>query len=99
MYPRCKIYLNLLLPTKLESLNHRVKDFNSILHEISYRHKNVYIIDKPISQLCGSNGCLKEEFGRFDRQSGSPLARDTLHLGKKGLRLFAASIKSAVMGK
>ena len=40
-----------------------------------------------------------DEFGRYDREAGTFLARDVLHLGKKGLRLFAMSIKSSIMGK
>lgn len=70
-----------------------------MLRDISHSHKNISIIDHPFNQLCNNDGCLRDEFGRYDKESGTPLSRDALHLGKKGLRLLAVSIKSCVMGK
>ena len=96
-YPRCKVYLSLLLPTKLPSLNYRVREFNNILHEISHSLKNVNVIDHPLDELCDTHGCLRGELGRYDRESSGPLTRDTLHLGKKGLRLLARTIKSNIV--
>ena len=98
-YPKCKVYISLLLPTKLDSINYRVKELNNVLRDISHSHKNISIIDHPFNQLCNNDGCLRDEFGRYDKESGTPLSRDALHLGKKGLRLLAVSIKSCVMGK
>ena len=98
-YPKCKIYLSLLLPTKLESLNYRVREFNNVLHDLSNSFKNVNIIDHLLNELCNSHGCLRDELGRYDREAQDHLARDKLHLGKKGLRLFAKTIKSCVIGK
>ena len=98
-YPNCKIFLSLLLPTKLGSLNYRVRDMNNILHDIAHTHKNISVINQHVDKLCDSNGLLMDEFGRYDREAGTFLARDVLHLGKKGLRLFAMSIKSSIMGK
>ena len=97
MYPRCRIYLSLLLPTKLSTLNYRVREFNNILHDISHSIKNVNVFDHRLDDLCDSHGCLKEELGRYDRESNGPLTKDTLHLGKKGLRLLAKTIKSSVL--
>ena len=99
VYPTSKIYLSLLLPTKLMSLNHRVKQLNCVLREISNCHKQISIIEHPFSELCDDNDCLREELGRYDREAGVPLAQDALHLGKKGLRLFAVSIKSAFINR
>ena len=99
MYPKSKIYLSLLLPTKLESLNYRVREFNNILHDLSHSYKNVNVIDHPLNDLCDSHGCLREELGRYDKEAQAPLSRDKLHLGKKGLQLFARTIKSCVIGK
>ena len=98
-YPKCRLYISLLLPTKLDSINHRVKELNNVLRDIAHSYKNVSVIDHPFNQLCDNNGCLKEELGRYDKESGTPLSRDVLHLGKKGLRLLAVSIKSCLMGK
>ena len=99
VYPKCRISLSLLLPTKLDSINYRVKELNNVLRDISHSHKNISTIDHPFNELCDDNGCLKAEYGRFDKESGTPLSRDALHLGKKGLRLLAVSLKSSVMGK
>ena len=99
MYPKCRIKLSLLLPTKLDSINYRVKELNNVFRDISHSNKNISVVDHPFNQLCDSNGCLKDEYGRFDKESGTPLSRDALHLGKKGLRLLAVSIKSSVMKK
>ena len=85
VYPHSKIYLSLALPTKLESLNYTVRNFNSILHEISNSYNNVKIIDYPLNELCDEHGCLKSEYGRYDKENHMPLARDTLHLGRRGL--------------
>ena len=99
VYPKSRIYLSLLLPTKLESLNYRVREFNNILHDISHSIRNVNVIDHPLADLCDAHGCLRDEFGRYDRELQAPLTRDALHLGKKGLRLFARTIKSRIIKK
>ena len=99
VYPKCKIFVSLLLPTKLDSINYRVKELNNVLRDICHSYKNMSVIDHPFTQLCNDNDCLKDEFGRFDKESGTPLSRDALHLGKKGLRLLAVTIKSCIMGK
>lgn len=99
VYPKCKIHVSLLLPTKVDSINHRVKELNNVLRDICHSHKNLSVIDHPFDELCDSTGCLKDECGRFDKEAGTPLSRDVLHLGKKGLRVLAVSIKSCVMGK
>ena len=98
-YPNSKVYLSLLLPTKLSSLNYKVKELNGIIWEISHSFKNVFVIEHTFDQLCKSDGCLKDNCGRLDKEAGIPLAKDTLHLGKRGLRLFAISIKSSIVGK
>lgn len=96
VYPRSRIYLCLLLPTKLDSLNYRVKEFNNILFEISHTHRNISVIDYNAALYCDRNGLLKAELGRHDKETGRPLDSDVLHLGKKGLRLLAKGIKSSV---
>jgi hypothetical protein len=97
VYPRCKIHLSLLLPTKLSSLNYLVNDLNNIIQEISHSHKNVYVLDNDISQYCGRSGVLRSELGRHDKESGRPLDHDALHLGREGLRLLARAIRSNIV--
>ena len=61
---------------------------------MSYQYKNIRIID---NSMFGS--FLSDEHGRWDVKEHKPLASDSLHLGKMGIRLFAANIKTAVIGK
>ena len=42
---------------------------------------------------------MRDEFGMYDKESDTAFSRGALHLGKKGLRLLAISIKLCVMGK
>ena len=95
VYPRCRLFISLLLPTKLESLNHRVREFNNLLLDFSHSYKNINIIDHS-KLLVDQNNCLDENMGRYSKADGGPLTTDTLHLGKKGIRVFAATLKSAV---
>ena len=99
VYPRSRIYLSLLLPTKLDTLNYRIKELNSMLIEFSHSYRNINIIDHPRSTLCDRTGCLKSELGRYDRNTGFPLDSDSLHLGKNGYRMFAKNIKEGIFGK
>ena len=93
MYPRVHIYVSMLLPTKLNSLNYIVNDYNSLLVAMVYNHRNIHLIEH--SELIGDRGYLKDEFGRF---SGSqPNSMDFIHLGKKGIRVFANEIKSCIL--
>ena len=94
-YPRSKIYISLLLPTKLTTLNYRVNEFNNMLLDMSHSYRSMYIIDN--STLCDEGGLLKEEFGRFNYKDGRYNKTDTLHIGKKGIRIFATTIKSVVV--
>ena len=93
------MHLSLLLPTKLESLNIRVREFNNILLDLSHSYKNINVVDHPIAELCNAGGSLRDDLGRYDRDSQAPLAKDALHLGKKGLRIFAKTLKSSVIGR
>jgi len=61
---------------------------------MSYQYKNIRIID---NSMFGSYLC--DEHGRWDTKENRPLVSDSLHLGKKGIRIFAANIKNAVIGK
>ena len=97
LYPRSRIYLSLLLPTKLESLNYRAKELNNMLIEISHSNRNVFIIEHPRSLLCNSSGFLKPGMGRFDKGKNVPLDSDSLHLGIRGIRILAKTIKEAIL--
>lgn len=91
VYPRSKICLSTLLPTRSRQLNRRVEEFNQGILDISFRLKNVLIVDNSIF-----GPVLSDEHGRWDSIKRQPLATDALHLGKKGIRQFAMNIKSVI---
>jgi hypothetical protein len=91
VYPRSKLFVSLLLPTKSPNLNYRVRSFNNMILDLTYSYKNIFIIDHA-----AFGDQLSDEFGRWDKDNACANTRDALHLGKKGLRLFAAKIKSSV---
>ena len=94
VYPRAKIHISTLLPTRLRHLNNHVEYFNRALVEMSYKYNNIRIID---NSMFGDR--LSDEHGRWDSIEQRPLVSDTLHLGRKGIRLFAMNIKGAIIGK
>ena len=93
-YPKARIHVSLLLPTKSKNLNQRVKSFNDSILDMSYIHKNISIIDNALF-----GDCLTDEFGRWDSVAGKPNSQDILHLGKKGIRVLAKNIKSSVINR
>ena len=93
VYPRAKIYVSLLLPTRFRTLNYQVREFNELILEMTYSLRNVYVID---NSLFGDVLC--DEHGRWDTVNQRPNTADALHLGKKGMRILAKNIKSTIMG-
>ena len=94
VYPRAKIHISMLLPTRLRELNQRVYRFNQAILDMSFQYKNIQIIDNSVF-----GSYLSDEHGRWNVQEQRPLVSDNLHLGRKGIRLFAMNIKGAVIGK
>ena len=99
MYPKSKIFVSLLLPSRLRTLNRRITDFNNLLLDMTCRIDRVSIIENGIF-----GDILTNDHGRW-KSSGSesnefePNLNDVLHLGKKGIRLFAISIKDSIIKK
>ena len=91
VYPRSKLFVSLLLPTRSETLNRHVRKFNNMILDLTYSYKNIYIIDHAVF-----GDTLSDEHGRWDKDRDCANTRDALHLGKKGIRLFAAKIKSSI---
>ena len=94
-YPKARIFISMLLPTKLRSLNYHVNAFNNLILDMAYKYKYVNVIDN--AGLGGDDGCLREEFGRWDKNENCPLSIDFLHLGKSGLRILGSKIKVTVV--
>ena len=99
IYPRTKIFISLLLPSRSVPLNHRIRDFNSMILDMTCRFNTVSVVEHSIF-----GSLLSNEHGRWmpcgDAEGDYvPKLNDLLHLGKNGLRLFAMSIKNAVVRK
>ena len=95
VYPKCKIFLSLTLPAKSDLLNRRVREFNNMLLDLAHSHTRIYVIE--ISAVTDRYGIQLDEYGRFDKRAGRYMDQDILHLGFKGLRVFATCIKNAVI--
>ena len=93
VYPKCKIYLSMLLPTKSHTLNYRVREFNQLLVDMVHCHRNIFVIEHP--EFIGESGLLKNEYGRF--KDKLPNYTDVLHLGMRGIRKFAKQIKDTIL--
>ena len=93
VYPRCKIFLSLALPTKLDLLNRRVREFNNMLLDLAHNYRRINIIET--SSVADRYGIFIHEFGRFHKRAGKYMDHDILHLGIRGLRIFAKSVKDA----
>ena len=91
IYPRTKIFLSPLLPTKLPHLNKEVCQVNEGIVELSKKHHNLVLIDNSI--FAREDACLRDEYGRYMNRD------DNIHLGKLGIKVFASSIKSYVFGR
>ena len=89
VYPRSKVYISLLLPTKINSLNRTVSEFNNYILDMTYSHRNLYVYEHSI--FFNDSGCLKDKFGRF--KDGRPNPLDAIHLGSNGIRLFCYELK------
>ena len=91
---RARVYVNLLLPTKIEDCNKKIKYFNRlIIDDLCKSFDNrVKSIDAH-KKFCDSNGflstSLSQEFNRENRP-------DYLHLNAAGLKLLSVSIKNAI---
>ncbi len=89
-YPKSKLYVNLLLPTKSKLINSRVSEFNNLILDMTFSRQNVFVIDN--SMLAAEDGCLPQKYGRFIG-SDRPSTNDVVHLGRNGIRVFCMNLK------
>ena len=66
-----------------------------MLLDLAHSNTRIYVIE--ISAVTDRYGVLLDEYGRFDKRAGRYMDQDILHLGFKGLRVFATCIKNAVI--
>ena len=96
VFPKTRVYVSLLLPTKSRLVNKRVTDFNNMILDMVFNLKNVFIIDNSI--IGDESGCMPANYGRYLRNS-VPNANDIVHLGRTGIRMFCVNIKKSIMNR
>ena len=77
MYPKARIFISLILPTKDAGLNFRINELNKHLRNIAANIENVQIIEHY--NLVNENGFLNPLFGRY--RNGLTNPDDPIHLG------------------
>ena len=93
---RARVYVNTLLPTKIENLNTKQKLFNSlIVNDLPKSFKDIRIINSQ-SRFSNVAGLLTPGLSREFNSHGEP---DQLHLNESGLRLFSYLIKSSLFSR
>ena len=95
VYPKTKIHISLLLPTKSTCLNAKVNELNKGLKELASNHRNLNIIEHH--NLVDQFGFLNPVLGRYKR--GIPNPNDHVHVGPNGIKRFVKNIKSMVLHK
>ena len=99
VYPKANVYISLLLPSRSVPLNHRIRDFNNLILDLTCKFNAVSVIEHSIF-----GNLLTDEHGRCMPSGNAnnefvPKKIDMLHLGKHGLRLFAMNLKNSVVRK
>ena len=93
-YPKCRVHISMVLPTRLPMLNFRVREFNNFLLDMTYGVRNLSLIDNSIF-----GDKLDDSHGRYDSEKKQAMRTDVVHLGKIGIRLLASGFKTAVRGR
>jgi alkylated DNA repair dioxygenase AlkB len=94
VYPKARVHISLLLPSKSKHLNYHIDEFNRGIFDLTRRMSNVSVIDNSIF-----GQVLSDEYGRWDMNLQRPLADDIVHLGRRGIRALAMNFKKSVLGK
>ncbi len=91
---RAQVYVSLLLPTKLDDCNIKVKYFNKLLTDDLCKSfsNNVRIISHS-HRFCNSRGQLTKHLSRDINKNNEP---DMLHLNEAGLRVLSMAIKNSI---
>ena len=99
--PKIAVFVSPILPTKSVNLNSRAVEFNQHLTEFllnDSRSEGVRSFDlNPLADW--KTGALREEFGVYDTQNSCYNRKDSLHLGKNGIRLLAKTFRDGVLRK
>ena len=96
-YPKAKIFISLLLPSRYAPLNYRIRDFNNMILDLTCKFSLVSVIEHSVF-----GEILSDEHGRWksngiDSSDFIPNINDILHLGKHGIRKLAMNFKNSVI--
>ena len=99
VYPKSKVFVSLLLPSRSSALNRRISEFNNLLLDMTCKLNRVSIIENTMF-----GDVLTNEHGRWrscgpESNDFEPNLNDLLHLGKHGIRLLAKNFKNVVVRK
>ena len=90
--PKSKVTINPILPTKLDYLNARAKQFNEIIFDYMDAQRDHFLRRLNFNVFADVNcNFLKKELGRFNNY-------DTIHLGSSGIKLLVKLVKEHVCG-
>ena len=93
-FPKCKVHISLLLPSKDPMLNISINQFNSLVVQFCMSQNNCTFVDN--SNLADPAGFLYPHLGRHTRE-GNPKHDDAVHLGSKGISTFCMNIKKQIV--
>ena len=93
-FPKMKVHISMLLPTKDPGLNSMVSEMNMRIKNFASEHTGIFVISQH--NLADSSGKLSSNLGRHNND-GKPVMFDTVHLGSKGISLFCLNIKNCII--
>ncbi len=90
---RARVYVDCLLPTKIEKCNIKVRYFNKLIQDdLTRSFKDIRIID-TFSKFTSVKGLLSSKMSREFNRNSQP---DYLHLNDVGLRVLSVCIKKSI---
>ena len=93
-FPKMKIHLSHILPTKDTGLNAMANELNKFINDIAKLHPNMAVISH--SNMTDHNGKLDVNLGRHNT-NGTSVHHDHVHLGSKGIALLCMNIKKCII--
>ena len=94
-YPKSKVYICPILPTKDRSKIQRIYLMNSGISKLSEKYSNIFLMENYFQVFACDDDTLSPRLGRHHQ--GVPNERDDVHLGNAGIRLLARCIKHCVL--
>ena len=94
-YPRSKVFICPILPTKDTGKIQRVNHMNESITKLSNKYSNIVLMENYYDIFTCDAETLSPLLGRY--YQGAPNERDDVHLGNAGIRLLARCIKHCVL--